>query len=224
MTFLTRIRKNIITGIFVIIPLAVSLWIVVKVFLVVDNWVYSLLPPSIEEHMVPGVGFLIFLIGAYILGLLTKFYIGRTLMAFGNSVISSIPLFNKVYRALQQIVDSIANPDKKVLDRVALIEFPQPGSYCIGFITTEKIDPAIAALDPTIVGVFLPKSPNPASGFLIFVPRSKLIEIDMAPETALKLVLSFGILSPDGKSNEDLYTMSKAFKGLLGNFVSWNRS
>lgn len=223
MTLLTRIRKNIITGIFVIIPLALSLWIVIKIFLMVDNWIYSLLPVSFEEHMVPGVGFIIFLVIAYIIGLLTKFYIGRKIIDLGNALISGIPFFNKIYRAIQQIVDSIANPNKKVLEKVVLIEYPQKGSYCLGFMTSSKCEESMAKIDPTMVSVFLPTSPNPTTGFLIFIPASKITEIEMAPETAIKLILSFGILTPDGKSNEDLYAFSNKMKELLGSVRKFDK-
>ena len=105
----------------------------------------------------------------------------------------------------KQVVDAVASPKKKVLDKVVLIEFPQKGSYCLAFVTSRENKAISKAAGSSMISVFLPKVPNPASGFLLYVPASKVVEVDMSMETALKLIMSAGVVTPDKKEpSEDV--------------------
>ncbi|MDD5675551.1 MAG: DUF502 domain-containing protein [Chitinivibrionales bacterium] len=209
-----HIRKNILAGIFVIIPFVFSAWIVVKLFLWTDSWVYTVPPHAIAKHMVPGLGLLTFLAVTYAIGWTATFYFGRKIIGLINALMAHIPFFNKIYMAIRQILDAITNPNKKVLDKVVLVEFPKEGSYALGFITCEKCAESITAHGKNMVSVFVPKVPNPTGGFLLYLPRNKVIEIAMEAETAIKLIMSAGILNPD-KRQHDVYEFSTKMREWL---------
>ena len=131
--------------------------------------------------------------------LVARNFVGRKVMGLGNTVLKKIPFFNKLYGLIKQIVDAIANPKKKAFNKIVLIEFPHKGSYCLAFLTAKENSEISKKTGEKMVGVFLPKTPNPTTGFLIYVPESKVIEVDMSMETMLKLVMSGGVVSGEEK-------------------------
>jgi uncharacterized membrane protein len=151
----------------------------------------------LPENWIPGIGLLLVLVISYFIGLAAKNYIGRFIIDTGNAIISRIPMLNKVYVAVQQIVDAVAGHNKKLFERAVLIEYPKKNSFCIAFVTSETKGeiPRRTGLD--MVSVFVPTTPNPTSGFLLFLPRSEIIELDMNVETAVKTVVSAGMVNPD---------------------------
>ena len=194
-----QVRSNIIYGFFVLLPMAVTVFIIVKLFHWMDGWINLVIPKSAHINIVPGMGVIALLGGTYALGLFARNYFGGRLLDFGNAVIKRIPLINKIYGILKQVVDAIASPKKKVLDKVVLIEFPHKGSFCLGFVTSRENAAISKAAGSDMISVFLPKAPSPASGFLFYLPASKVIEVDISMETALKLIMSAGVVTPDQK-------------------------
>jgi uncharacterized membrane protein len=212
-------RSNILYGIFLLLPIVASVFIIVKLFHWMDSWIYLVAPSSIRKDILPGMGVIALLTGTYLLGALARNYIGKRLLQFGNAVLKRIPFFNKIYGVLKQVVDAIASPKKKVLDKVVLIEFPKDGSYCLAFVTSRENAAISKAAGSPMVSVFLPKVPNPAAGFLLYVPASKVYEVDMSMETALKLIMSAGVVTPDKKQPahktvtlQDLPSLLNVFK------------
>jgi uncharacterized membrane protein len=214
-----QIRSNILYGFFLLLPLVASLFIIVKLFHWMDSWIYLVIPKSLRSDIVPGMGVVALFLGTYLLGAFARNYIGKRLLQVGNAVIKKIPFFNKIYGVLKQVVDAVASPKKKVLDKVVLIEFPQKGSYCLAFVTSRENSAVSKAAGSEMISVFLPKVPNPASGFLFYVPASKVTEVDISMETALKLIMSAGVVTPDKKDStgegvrvQDLPSLLRIFK------------
>ena len=203
--YVKQIRSNILYGVFLLLPLVASIFIIVKLFHWMDSWIYLVIPQSLRRDIVPGMGVIVLFLGTYLLGLFARNYLGRRLLQIGNRILKKIPFFNKIYGVLKQVVDAVASPKKKVLDKVVLIEFPQKGSYCLAFVTSRENKAISKAAGSSMISVFLPKVPNPASGFLLYVPASKVVEVDMSMETALKLIMSAGVVTPDKKEpSEDV--------------------
>ncbi len=192
---LRQMRTNMIAGFLLLLPLFASILILVKLFKLLDSWAYFAVPASLRTHLVPGMGLVALLLVAWFTGSLARNFLGRRLMKTGNSLLGKIPFFNKLYGVIKQIVDAVAGPKKKALSRVVLIEFPEKGSYCLAFVTAAENTEISAKAGEKMVGVFLPKVPNPTAGFLIFVPESKIVDVDISVETALKLVVSGGVVS-----------------------------
>lgn len=191
--FLKQIRNNILTGIFLIIPVIGSVWIIVKLFI----WADSALPAIFGQEWFLGMGLLVTLILAYITGLATKNWLGRKIIATGNSIIVRVPILNKIYLVLKQIIDTVTADKKKLFERPVLCEFPKNGSYAIGFVTSEKNEVFSTKTAKNLIAVFMPTTPNPTSGFLMYIPEEDLIPLDIPVETALKMIVSIGLISSD---------------------------
>jgi uncharacterized membrane protein len=214
-----QIRSNILYGFFLLLPLVVSVFVIVKLFMWMDSWIFLISPKQYRQFIPHGAGFVLLILGTYLLGSFARFYIGKRLLQFGNSLIIKIPFFNKIYGVLKQVVDAVASPKKKVLDKVVLIEFPHKGSYCLAFVTSRQNKAVSTAAGAPMISVFLPKVPNPATGFLLYLPASEVVEVDMSMETALKLLMSAGVVTPDKQEAaeqpvtiQDLPSLLRAFK------------
>jgi len=191
--FIKQLRGNIITGVLLIIPLFVTILIIAQLF----QWVDSALPGILGIEMPFGLGILITIILAYFAGLTAKNYFGKKFIAVGNSIIGSIPFLNKIYLTIQQIVEMVSSNKNQVFERAVLVEFPRPNSYCIAFVTSSANTTFSMKVNQKLIAVFLPTTPNPTSGFLLYIPESELIELDMPVEAAVKLVVSGGLLGAD---------------------------
>ncbi len=191
--FLKQMRTNIFTGVLLIIPLFVTVIIIIQLF----QWIDSALPKILGVEMAPGLGILITLIIAYFAGVAAKNYFGKKVIAIGNNIIGSIPFLNKIYLTIQQIVDMVSLNKKQVFERAVLIEYPKDDCYTIGFVTSQANTVFSLKVGQKLVAVFVPTTPNPTSGFLLYLPETKLIEINMPVEAAIKLVVSGGLLGAD---------------------------
>jgi uncharacterized membrane protein len=191
--FFKQLRSNIITGVLLIIPLFVTVLIIIQLF----QWIDSALPGILGIEMPSGLGILITLIIAYFAGLTAKNYFGKKIIAVGNGIISSIPFLNKIYLTIQQVIDMVSLNKKQVFERAVLTEFPCANSYALGFVTSQANNVLSMKVNRKVIAVFVPTTPNPTSGFLLYVAESEIIEIDMPVEAAVKLVMSGGLLGAD---------------------------
>jgi len=212
------IRANLIGGTLILLPLITTVYVFVKLFQLVDSVLpslfHALLPAMMPERWPTGVGVFITLAAAFLAGLLAKNYLGGLLIQAGNSVIARIPLLNKVYVGIQQILDAAVGANKKLFERPVLVEFPQHGSYAIGFVTATDTGEIGRRTQPDCVSVFIPTTPNPTSGFLIYVSAASLIDLGLNVETAMKLVMSAGIVNSDQiRKTQHLYTLPSSAKG-----------
>ena len=201
MKSITRlIRGNTITGIVILLPLVATVYIIIKIFVLVDSALphaAHALVRSVPDHWIPGLGICAVLAFAFLLGMIARNYVGKQLIRTGNRLIARIPLVSKVYVGIQQILDAVVTQDRKLFEKVVLVEFPRPGYYTIGLMTS-RVTPEIGGkIGPKTVGVLVPLSPSPTHGVLMFTQESELIEIDMSVETALKLIVSGGIFRSD---------------------------
>ena len=134
-------------------------------------------------------------------GWLAKGLIGRSLLRWAESLVDSVPIVRSVYNGLKQIAETVFAQSETSFDKACLIEYPRRGLWAIAFISTTtkgELDEAIPVADQKM-SVFLPTTPNPTSGFLLFVPRSEIIELEMSVEDAAKLVISAGLVYPNPK-------------------------
>lgn len=216
MKWIKQIRGNIVAGIIILIPSVTTIYVFVKLFGLVDSIlpnIFHTVLPFIPKNWIPGVGLILILILSYFVGLAAKNYFGRMVIDTGNAIISSIPLLNKIYLGIQQIIDSVAGHKKKLFEKAVLLEYPKKDSYCIGFVTSETSGEIPRKINSDMVSVFVPTTPNPTSGFLLFLPKSKVIDLDMSVETAIKTVMSAGVVNTDQIKNTDhMYILSKQIK------------
>ncbi|MDX5592771.1 DUF502 domain-containing protein [Pseudovibrio sp. SPO723] len=200
----TKLRNYFLTGLVVTGPIGITLYLSWSLIQLVDGWVKPFIPEvynpdtylSIE---VPGVGLIAALLAVTVIGFLTANIAGRSLVSLGENIVGRMPLVRNIYSALKQIFETVFQENGQSFKKAALIEYPRKGLWAIVFVATDTKGEVAARLEDEAetVSVFLPTTPNPTSGFLLFVPRSEVIELSMSVEDAAKLVISAGLVNPE---------------------------
>lgn len=190
-----RLRHYFFTGLLLVVPLSITIYVFYQLFLWVDANLGKIVF-KITGYQIPGIsllflGFLIIL--TILIGMLTANYIGKRLVSFFETLLSMIPFVRGVYMTVKQILEVILVRGDSFFREVVLVEFPRKGMYCIGFVTGKKCG-KIGPCGEDLLTVFIPTTPNPTSGFMVFVPSSETIPLPISADRALKLVVSGGIL------------------------------
>ncbi len=219
-----RFRTNFLTGLIVVAPIAITMWLIWTFIGWIDSWVLPFVPKSYHPDMliqrwfgdsdwfiavfgenvtvnVRGLGVIIFLIFTVLVGWIAKGLIGRQFITWGEQIVDRIPVLRSLYNGVKQIAETVFSQSDAKFEKACLVEYPRKGVWAIAFISTTakgEIDAKIP-VDEDLISVFLPTTPNPTSGFLLFVPRHSVIELDMSVEDAAKLVISAGLVYPNKK-------------------------
>jgi uncharacterized membrane protein len=201
-----RLRSWFFTGLVVFGPVAVTAYIAWWFVDTVDNWVKPLAPASLwpDSYLpfhVPGFGVVIVVIGLTLLGFLAANIAGRTLVSIGEAMVDRTPVVRGIYKSVKQIFETLFSQGGTHFRKVGLVEFPSKGSWTIVFISsapTQAVADVLPAGDMT--SVFLPCTPNPTTGFYFFVPTADVIELAMTPDDAAKLIMSAGLIQPEGQA------------------------
>ena len=209
----TALRANFLTGLVVVAPVGLTVYIVWTAIGIIDSWVLPLIPEKYQPATYIGVnihgfGLVIFLIFVMIVGYFAKGLIGRWMLGWGESAVSRMPIVRSVYRGLKQIAEAVVNQSERSFDKVCLIEYPRNGLWAIAFYSNEAQGEirARTAAKGNVISVFLPTTPNPTSGFLLFVPERDVIYLEMSVEDAAKLVISAGLVYPKDEQTPRLET------------------
>ena len=200
------LRGSFLTGLVVIAPIGLTLWLIWTVAGWVDSWVLPFVPVWLRPDQyvglnVRGIGVLVFLIFTILVGWMAKGIIGKSLINWAESLVHGLPVVRSVYKGLKQIAETVFAQSDTSFDKACLVEYPRKGIWAIAFISTSakgEIDSKVP-VDEGKTAVFLPTTPNPTSGFLLFLPKSSIIELDMTVEDAAKLVISAGLVYPDSQ-------------------------
>ena len=205
-----RIRNWFLTGLVVAGPLAVTAWLIWTVVRWADDFVRPFIPPAYRPETylpwpVPGTGLVIAFVALTLLGFLTANLVGRTLVELGEGVLSRMPIVRPIYKTMKQIFETLFSKTGSSFRKVALVEFPAPGMWSLVFLSQPPGSEVSAKLpDGDHVSVFLPCTPNPTTGFFFFVKRSELRELDISVENAMTLLISAGMVQPDGDEQKKL--------------------
>jgi uncharacterized membrane protein len=200
---LASLRASFLTGLVVIAPIGLTAYLIWTVVGWIDGFVLPFIPAAYrpEQYIgidIRGVGVIFFLVFTIMVGWVAKGLIGRSLIAWAESVVDRMPVVRSIYNGLKQIAETVFAQTETNFDTACLVEYPRKGIWAIAFVSTRargEIDRRIPR-DESLVSVFLPTTPNPTSGFLLFVPRSDVVELDMSVEDAAKLVISAGLVYP----------------------------
>ena len=212
----SSLRSNFLTGLIIIAPMTLTAWLMWSVVGWIDSRVWSIVPDTYQPHRyvqtlyniqlndqidIRGVGLVVFLAFTIFVGWLGKGFVGRSLLRYGESLVERMPVVRTVYGSVKQIAETVFNQKNSSFDKACLIEYPRKGIWAIGFIATsargeiEKYSPK----DDHLVSVFVPTTPNPTSGFMLFLPSKDINELAMSVEEAAKLVISAGLVYPAEK-------------------------
>lgn len=200
------LRASFFTGIVVIAPVGLTIWLLWSVMGWIDSVVLPLVPHTFrpEQYIginLRGVGLIIFLLFTVVVGWIAKGIIGRSMISFAESLVDRMPVVRTVYSGIKQISETVFAQSERSFEKACLVQYPRKGIWAIGFIsTTAKGEIARSAeTGGKLMSVFLPTTPNPTSGFLLFVPAEDVIELEMSVEDSAKLVISAGLVYPNPK-------------------------
>jgi uncharacterized membrane protein len=206
----SSLRASFLTGLVVIAPVALTIWLMWSFIGWVDGVVLPFVPYDFNPETyiginLRGVGVIIFLVFTIIVGWIAKGLIGRSLIDYAESLVERMPVVRTIYSAVKQIAETVFAQSERSFEKACLIEYPRKGIWAIGFIsTTAKGEISTrAGGDGEMMSIFLPTTPNPTSGFLLFLPKEDVIELDMSVEEAAKLVISAGLVYPAENGADD---------------------
>lgn len=212
-TMFARLRASFLTGLVVIAPVGLTIWLIWTVVGWIDGIVLPMVPvayhpdrliqtyfgldPSSQIN-VRGIGVMIFLLFTVIVGWLAKGIIGRSFIRFAEGLVQRTPVVRTIYSGIKQISETIFAQSERSFETACMVEYPRQGAWALGFISIPAKGEVTRRVgkDKELVGVFIPTTPNPTSGFLLFFPRKDVIELDMSVEDAAKLVISAGLVYP----------------------------
>jgi uncharacterized membrane protein len=199
----TRLRRYFLTGLVIAGPLAITASVTWWFINLIDGMVKrfipdSYLPETYLPYPLPGFGLVIGLVGLTLLGFLTANLVGRTLIDAGEAILNRMPVVRSLYKGVKQVFETIFSQSGTSFRTVGMVQFPQPGMWSIVFISQEAA-PDISSRLPDgdeQIGVFLPCTPNPTTGFFFYLPRREIVELSISVEEGAKLIMSAGLIQP----------------------------
>lgn len=209
--FLAGLRASFLTGLVVVLPIGLTIYVVWAVIGWIDGWILPLIPSYYQpdamirrwfgpdyEFPVRGVGVLVFLVFTILIGWVAKGLIGRSLIRKGEDLVDRMPVVRSIYGAIKQVAETFFNKKEQSFDKVVLVEFPRAGAWALGFVSTRpkgELAERLAAMGAEMSAVFVGLTPF-TSGMLLFVPTRDLVELDMGVDDAAKLIVSGGLVYP----------------------------
>ncbi|MCK4272355.1 DUF502 domain-containing protein, partial [bacterium] len=171
-------RNIFFTGLLVLTPIVVTAYVFYQLFSKVDGLLGGKLV-ELTGRTIPGMGFVAVILLILFVGVVARNFIGKKVIQLGEDFVNRIPMINRIYSAVQQLSQAFFSGKRAVFQKAVLIEFPQKGSYCIGFQTSETRGEIQRQTEKELLSIFLPTSPNPTSGYLLFVPKEKVYSLQM---------------------------------------------
>ena len=197
MRLVPHFKTKLLTGIFVLIPLLVTLYVVYVIVSFLDGILYPALT-NISLNLlgtslyIPGLGLLLFVVITYVTGVLTSNYAGKKLLSYGEALLKRIPFVKSIYGSTKDFMEAFSSEKLKSFREVVLLEFPHKGMYTVGFVTGR-----LQRGETTYCSVFAPTTPNPTSGYLLLAPETDLVFLSISVEDAIKYIISLGTSKVD---------------------------
>ncbi len=200
-TLFQRTKTYFLTGLVVASPVGITIYLALAFIDLIDRNVKPLIPAiyNPETYLpfpLPGLGLVFLFLMLTFLGFFAANYLGKTLIRIGERILNRMPIVRSVYNTLKQIFETVVSEEKSSFQEVVLIEYPRKDLWAIAFISGENTGEIQSKLPKDVINVFLPTTPNPTSGFLLFVPKKDIIRLDMSPDEGAKYVISAGLVDP----------------------------
>lgn len=197
----TRLRNYFLTGIIVTAPISITLYVSWQFITFIDRQITPMIPPiyNPETYLpfgLPGLGLLVMVVVLMIIGALAAGFVGRWFMGASEHLLERMPVVRTIYSALKQVFETVFAAESKAFREVVLIEYPRKGIWVMGFATGSTKGEVQNIIEDEVVNIFLPTTPNPTSGFLLFLPRKDVIFLNMTVEEGVKMVISGGVITP----------------------------
>lgn len=191
----SRVKKTFLTGLFIIIPILVTIYIIYIIVSFADTAILPIMKNITagltgRELYIPGAGLVLFIVITYLTGVVASNFLGRRVLTFGESLLKRIPFVKGIYSSVKDMTDAFSSDKAKSFKEVVLVEFPFKGRYAVGFITNriENVEKG------TLCSVFVPTTPNPTSGYLVLIPETEIVFLDIPVDDAIKYIVSLGTL------------------------------
>ena len=196
-------KRYFITGLLIWVPLAITAWVLLLIVGTMDQSM-RLLPAAIHPRTllgfdIPGAGAILTLLIIMVTGLLAANFIGQRLVSWWEHLLARIPVVNSIYNSVKQVSDTLFSSSGNAFRKALLVEYPRRGAWTIAFLTGKPGGDVLHHLDGDFVSVYVPTTPNPTSGFFLMLPIKDVIELDMSVDTALKYVISMGVVAPPSR-------------------------
>ena len=215
LSFSGRLRAYFLAGILVTAPLAITIALASWLIEFVDSRIVPLIPlrynPDfyLKEYLgyeigIPGLGLIVLIVFITLVGAMTAGFLGRFIIRLGENMLNRMPVIRGVYGASKQILETVLKRQSNAFRQAVLVEYPRRGMWAIAFITGRTEGEVQNLIADDLINIFLPTTPNPTSGFLLFVPKKEMILLDMAVEEAIKMVISGGIVTPPDRRPAEL--------------------
>jgi len=203
-----RLRNYFLTGLVVAAPLGITLYLALAIIDTIDRNFKPLIPAAYnpENYLpisIPGLGIIVMVLLLTALGFLAANFMGKAFIRIGERLLNRMPVVRSVYNTLKQIFETVISQNKNSFKEVVLVEYPRKGLWAIAFISGDNNGEIQQKLPEDMVNVFLPTTPNPTSGFLLFVPRKDVIPLSMTPDEGAKYVISAGLVDKSAMPRKD---------------------
>lgn len=197
-----KIKAYFLTGVLVTAPVGMTFYLAYKLIMFIDRSVSRLIPPQFSPDnylpfTVPGLGVVLLIALMIFVGMFAAGFLGRIMIKLGEWIVYKVPFISSVYSLFKQIFQTFLSNKDRSFEKAVLLQYPRQGIWTIGFISSESKGEIKKKIGDGMINVFVPTTPNPTSGFLLFVPEKDVIYLDMKVEDALKMVISCGIVEPD---------------------------
>lgn len=194
-------RKYFITGLLILVPIAITAWVLHAVISTMDQSLLLLpeqwRPEALIGFKIPGLGALLTVLIIFVTGLLTKNFIGNYVVGAWEALLNRIPIVNSIYSSVKQVSDTLFSSSGNAFSKALLVQYPREGSWTIAFLTGKPSGDVAKHLGDDFISVYVPTTPNPTSGYFLIIPKKDAIELDMSVDTALKYVVSMGVVAPE---------------------------
>jgi uncharacterized membrane protein len=194
------LKKYLITGLLIWLPLAITLWVIDFILTTLDTTLLLLPaawhPDALLGFHIPGFGLILSVVIVLLTGVFAANFIGERLVRWWEGFLSRIPIVRSIYSSVKQVSDTMLSPKGNAFRQAVLVEFPQRGQWAIGLVIGDPGEPIERAIGEKSITVFVPTAPNPTSGYTIIVPLRELRELDISVDDALKFVISLGVVTP----------------------------
>lgn len=189
-----KIRTWFLTGLLVSLPIILTFYIVIAVLHFFDTLVLQNLFPTSFLNKIPGLGIVLTALAMVLIGFVAQNFLGQFIINLSNKILNRIPFIRSLYSTIKQVLDTVLSTKSNAFKDVVLIEYPRRGMWSLGFVTSTNKGEVQHKTKDDILNIFLPTTPNPTSGFLLFVPKNDVIRLAMPPEVAMKLIISGGVI------------------------------
>lgn len=194
-------RKYFITGLLILVPLAITLWVLNLIIGTMDQSLLLLperwRPETLVGFHIPGLGTIMTLLIVFITGLLTQNFVGNYVVVVWEAMLKRIPVVNSIYSSVKQVSDTLFSSSGNAFRKALLVQYPREGCWTIAFLTGAPGGDVKNHLHGDYVSVYVPTTPNPTSGFFLMMPRADVVELDMSVDAALKYIVSMGVVAPE---------------------------